>query len=78
MSKVIKAGFGYVIGNYLLKGLVFLTIPIFTRLLSPSDFGVYNTFAAYESIGTIVRVICIIQVKFHPRSLEIGFLSGFS
>ena len=29
-SRVLKAGFGYTIGNYLLKGLSFFTIPIFT------------------------------------------------
>lgn len=59
MSKAIKAGFGYVIGNYLLKGLVFLTIPIFSRLLSPSDYGIYNTFVAYESMGTILLSLAI-------------------
>lgn len=58
-SKTIKAGIGYVIGNYLLKGLVFLTIPIFARLLSPSDYGTYNTFVAYESIGTILLSLAI-------------------
>ena len=30
-NKVVKAGIGYVIGNYLLKGLTFFTLPIFTR-----------------------------------------------
>ncbi len=59
MSKAVKAGLGYVIGNYLLKGLVFLTIPIFARLLSPSDYGTYNTFVAYESIGTIFLGLAI-------------------
>jgi len=28
-NKIIKAGLGYTIGNYLIKGLSFLTIPIF-------------------------------------------------
>lgn len=48
-SKVIKAGLGYTISNYLLKGLTFLTIPIFSRLMSISDYGIYNTFTAYEN-----------------------------
>ena len=29
MSKAIEAAIGYTIGNYLIKGLVFLTIPVF-------------------------------------------------
>lgn len=50
MSKAIRAAIGYTLGNYLIKGLVFLTIPIFSRLLSTSDYGIYNTYLAYENI----------------------------
>lgn len=49
-SKVIKAGIGYTVGNYMLKGLSFLTVPIFSRLLSTSDYGIFNTYLAYQSI----------------------------
>lgn len=49
-SKVVNAGIGYTIGNYLIKGLVFLTLPIFTRIMDPSDFGLYNIFIASEGI----------------------------
>ena len=45
-----KAGIGYTIGNYLIRGLGFITVPIFSRLLSTNDFGIYNTFLAYEAI----------------------------
>lgn len=47
-----RAGIWYTIGNILLKGCVFLALPIFTRLLSTSDFGIYNTYMAYEGIFT--------------------------
>ena len=53
-NKAIKAGIGYTVANYLIKGLSFFTLPIFTRLLSTKDFGVYNTFLAYENILTII------------------------
>lgn len=49
-NKVIKAGIGYLIGNYLLKGITFLSVPIFSRLLSPDDFGKFNIYVTYESI----------------------------
>lgn len=58
-NKAIKAGIGYTIGNYLLKGLTFFTIPIFARLLSPSDYGLYNIFIAYESILFVVIGLAI-------------------
>lgn len=46
----VTASFGYTIGNLCLKGVGFITVPIFARLLSTSDFGVYNTFIACEGI----------------------------
>lgn len=49
-SKALKAGIGYTVGNYLIKGISFLTVPIFARLLSPSDYGIFNTYLAYESV----------------------------
>lgn len=49
-NKALKAGIGYTIGNYLLKGLGFITVPIFSRLLETSDFGIYNAFLSYEGI----------------------------
>lgn len=49
-NKVIKAGIGYTVGNYLLKGLSFLTVPIFSRLLSTADYGIFNTYLAYQCI----------------------------
>ena len=51
-KKAVKAGIWYTIGNMLLKGCIFLTLPIFTRLLSTSDFGIYNTYMAYEGLIT--------------------------
>ena len=47
---VAKASIGYTLGNYLIKGISFITVPIFSRILSTSDFGIYNTFIAYEQI----------------------------
>lgn len=45
-----KAGAWYIIGNLLLKGIVFFSLPIFTRIMSPDDFGIYNAYMAYEGI----------------------------
>ena len=50
----VKAGIGYTIGNILLKGCTFLTLPIFARILSTSDYGVYTTYLAYELILTSI------------------------
>ena len=53
-KKIVKAGLGYTVGNYLIKGLSFLTIPVFARLMDSNDYGIYNTYIAYESIMYIL------------------------
>lgn len=58
-GKVIKAGAGYIIGNYMLKGITFLSAPIFTRLLSTADYGEYNTYLSYEAIVYILVGIAL-------------------
>lgn len=58
-KKVLSAGIGYTIGNYLIKGLSFLTIPIFARLLTTSDYGIYNSFSAYSGFLLIVMGLAI-------------------
>lgn len=58
-NKVIKAGIGYTIGNYLLKGLSFLTVPIFSRLLSTAEYGIFDSYLAYQSIVFILVGIAL-------------------
>lgn len=53
-NKAMKAGIGYTIGNILIKGINFLTLPIFSRLMSPSEFGVFNLFISYDTIISIL------------------------
>ncbi|MBR2189225.1 MAG: oligosaccharide flippase family protein [Eubacterium sp.] len=53
-SKVVKAGIGYTVGNYLLKGLSFFTLPVFARLLTTEDYGMFSLFSSYESIFYVV------------------------
>lgn len=52
-NKTIKAGIGYTVGNYLLKGINFLTVPIFTRIMSTADYGSYSIYMTYDAIITV-------------------------
>ena len=52
-NKVASAGIGYTVGNYLLKGINFLTIPIFTRLMTTADYGIYSTYMTYDAIVSV-------------------------
>lgn len=51
--KALKSGIWYTISSFLMKSIGFLTTPIFTRLLTKSDFGLYNNFTSWLSIITI-------------------------
>ena len=52
--KVIKSSVWYTFSNFFVRGVAFLSIPIFTRLLSTSDYGKISVFATYVAIFTVV------------------------
>lgn len=58
-SKALRSGIGYTIGNVLIKGINFLTLPIFSRLLSPEEFGVYNIFVSYDAIMFVIMGLAL-------------------
>ena len=49
-----KAGTYYFIGNIFNKGVAFLTVPIFTRILSTYDYGVINTYNSWVGIVSMI------------------------
>ena len=53
-TNIAKAGVGYTLANILIKGIGFLTLPIFSRVLDTYDFGIYNVFIAYDAILYVV------------------------
>ena len=56
-NKVVNAGIGYTIGNIFIKGVSFLTIPLYTRLMATGDYGIYNTYVAY--VGIVTFFVCL-------------------
>lgn len=53
-KKAVKAGIWYTFSNFLSKGLVFLTTPIFTRILTTSQYGEYSNFATWQNLLMIL------------------------
>ena len=50
----LKAGFWYVACSFLLKAIAFLTAPIFTRLMSASEYGDFGNFSSWQQILLIL------------------------
>ena len=61
-KKAFKAGLGYTIGNILIKGISFISVPVFARILTIGDYGIVNTFTAYVSIISII-IYCNLIIK---------------
>lgn len=53
-TKAVKAGIGYTLGNIMVKGIAFITIPLYSALMLPEQYGIYNTFAAYVSMFAVI------------------------
>ncbi len=58
-NDTVKASFWYLVSNMVLKGLGFITIPVFARMLTKTEFGYYNNFTAWLSIITIVATLSL-------------------
>lgn len=85
-KRAFTAGIWYMISNVAVKAMAIITTPIYTRLLSTSDYGLVSTFASWYSL---LLVICSIDLEVsvgrakqdYPNKLEkyigsIQLLSG--
>ena len=67
-NQAVRAAFWYLVCNFLLKGISFVTTPIFTRLMSTSDYGIFSTYNSYVSILTVVTTLDLyacVQISKH-------------
>lgn len=52
-----KASLWFIITSLIQKGVTVVTIPIFTRLLTPEQFGIFNLYQAWLSIILIIATL---------------------
>lgn len=53
LSKPAKASLWFVICSVIQKGIAFIVTPIFTRLLLPEQYGIYNLYTTWLGVSTI-------------------------
>lgn len=53
-GKSLKAGVWYTVSNFLTRGIAFITTPIFTRVLTTSEYGQYSNFVTWQSLLSIL------------------------
>ena len=79
-KKALKAGTWYTFSNFLLKGVGFITTPIFTRLMSKTEYGDYSNYTAWLSIVAILVTLemsgCVYRARYDFEEDFDGFLSS--
>ena len=53
-NSLLNSAIWYTVGTFILKGVNFFTIPIFTRLLSTEDYGVVTIYSTWSAIFAII------------------------
>lgn len=59
--KMIKTAAMYTIGTMFNKAIAFVCIPVFSRILTESEYGVLNTFDSYASILTVIVGLAVYE-----------------
>lgn len=81
-SPAVKASFWFTVSNVMLRGISFITLPIFSRILTTAEYGVVSVFSSWETIISIFctltlwgGVINLVLVK-HSEERE-KYIAGF-
>ena len=69
-SVTIKAAFWFTVCNFAQKAISFVTLPLFTRLMSTEDFGYYSVYTSWYSILTIFATLNLHTYVFNKAMVK--------
>ena len=75
-NKLLSSSLAYTIGNLLIQGISFITLPIYTRVMTQEDFGNYNLYSSWAGIFSIfiglqiTGSFSIAKIKYENRFKE--------
>lgn len=79
-AKALKSGVWYTAANFTIKAIGFLTTPIFTRLLSHDDYGMFSNYASWLStfggFATLYLGTSFISARFEFEKDFDGYISS--
>ncbi|MCR5368472.1 oligosaccharide flippase family protein [Eubacterium sp.] len=64
INKGIKASVIYTISSLINKGINFITIPIFTRIMTTEQIGIVNTYSSWHSIFSVIACLSLTAGSF--------------
>ncbi len=74
-NKVLKSAVWYTASNLLIKASGFITVPIFTRILTQSEYGQYNNFLSWAAV---LGVVCSMSLESTLISAKYDYRDNFS
>lgn len=86
--KALKSGVWYTVSSFFSKSIVFLSTPVFTRLLTKKEFGAFNNYLSWVALlmifvtlnldSTLISARFDFKEKFDSYILSVLFLSSLS
>lgn len=70
MSEPAKASILYVICSVLQKGISFITIPIFTRMMTTEQYGVYTLYVSWSGIFEVFATLCLYYAVYNKSIIK--------
>lgn len=81
-KKALKAGIWYTISNFIVRGMSFITTPIFTRILSKEDYGAFSNYSSWLTILIIITTFelstSVNRARFDYEDDMDGYLSSIA
>lgn len=78
LSAPVKASFWFTVCNILQQGISMLTVPVFTRLLTPEQYGVYTDYQSWYAIISIFATLNLSAGVFNNGMIKYeGDKSGY-
>ncbi len=70
LSLPLRAGFWFAVSGVLQKSIAFVTLPIFTRLLTPEEYGIVTIFNSWESILLLLVSLNVFYGAFNTAMMD--------
>ena len=70
MSITVKSGIWFTLCNFVQKGISFITIPIFTRIMSTQEYGSYSVYTSWYSLIAIFATLNLSNFVFNKGMVK--------
>ena len=82
MSAPLKASIWFTICNFLQRGISMITTPIFTRMFSAEEYGLFSTYASWENVAmmlvtlSLYKALMNLYVKYDDKDAVLSSVCG--